>query len=100
MNTQSIGVGVIRLPDAQIECARSYPFTYIANAAMRGLRRRYESLFESKTGNVVELLYPTVLNQIIMDLLIRLHKEEGFILNETDFESSSEYQRYLKLIQA
>lgn len=100
MNTQEMGVSTIRLPDEQIECARNYPFTYISNAALRGLRRRYEALVKAKTGSVVELLFPTVLNQVIVDLLVRLYKEEGFELQESDFESSVEYNRYLKIIQA
>lgn len=92
------GVTLLRLPDSQIECSRNYPFTYLANAGLRGLRKYYEEAYEKNTGKRSQILYPTVLNQVIINQLVHLYKTEGFVIEEQVFESDALYQSYLKLI--
>lgn len=94
MNIKEIGADM-KLPDSEIECVRKYPFTFLANAALRGMRRRYEGKLKDRTGMEVNMLYPTTLNQVIFDLLQRLYVEEGFLLLESDFESKSQYENYI-----
>lgn len=89
----------IRTPKADIECERKYPFTYMMNASLRGLRRHYSDMATKQYGRKVDIMFPTVLSKMMFEHLLHLYKTEGFVLTEDDFEDSEQYQKYLKLIQ-
>lgn len=100
MKTNNVNdVIVIRIPKSDIECARNYPFTYLMNATLRGMRRRYSEQATHHFGSDVDVLFPSALSKMMNDHLIHLYKSEGFELSEDDFEDSEQYSKYLNSIK-
>lgn len=97
MDIKSVSTDM-KLPDKEIECVRKYPFTFLGNAGLRGLKRYYEERLLERFGVRANMLFPTTLNQVIFDTLSRLYTEEGFLLNEDDFESKAQYDLYIKAV--
>lgn len=90
---------ILRMPKNDIECERKYPFTYLMNATLRGVRRRYSEQATARYGSNVDVLFPTALSKLMHDHVVHLYKTEGFELLEEDFEDSDQYHKYINLIR-